>query len=156
LANDSAQRAFELSAAVVRGQTTHRLLPVGGTIDAAVYRELVTARGITAAAPVLELDVRIPGRPGERYPLLGNDPLQGAAVRSLAAYVPGRGTDLARLIAEPATVLLPDSLAAELGVAAGETLSLIVQGRERTVRAIGTVGSVTRDAEAEPPIVADI
>ena len=41
LANDSARRAFELSAALVRGQTTHRLLPIGADMDEAVYREIV-------------------------------------------------------------------------------------------------------------------
>src|SRR5690606_28815060 len=56
LANDSARRAFELSAEILRGQATHRLLPVGGELDEDVYRELVLERGIAAAAPVLEAD----------------------------------------------------------------------------------------------------
>ena len=156
LANDSAQRAFELSASVVRGQATHRLLPVGGELDEAVYRTLVIERGVSAAAPVVELDVGIAGRAGARYPLLGIDPLQEAAVRNFASYVPGRGTDLARLIAEPDTVLLPAALAAEIGAQPDDIVTLIVRGREARVRVLGTVGSASRDAEAEPPIVADI
>jgi len=156
LANDSAERAFELSATLVRGQATHRLLPVGGELDETVYRDIVTTRGIPAAAPVVEFDVGIAGRAQTRYPLLGIDPLQEAAVRSFASYVPGRGANLARLIAEPGTVLLPAALADELGVAPGATVSLSVRGRERRVQVIGTVALASRDAEAEPPIIADI
>ncbi len=155
LANDGAERAFELSAAVVRGQATHRLLPVRDQLDETVYRDLVTRRGIRAA-PVVELEVGITGRTGTRYPLLGVDPLEEAGVRSFTSYVPGRGTNLARLIAEPGTVLLPAALADELGVAPGDTISLSVRGRDVAVRAIGTVTSAARDAEAEPPIIADI
>ncbi len=155
LANDGAQRAFELSAAVVRGQATHRLLPVGAELDETVYRDLVTERGIRAA-PVVELEVGIAGRLGTRYPLLGIDPLEEAGVRSFASYVPGRGANLARLISEPGTVLLPVALAEELGIAPGDSISLSVRGREVAVRVIGTITSASRDAEAEPPIVADI
>lgn len=155
LANDGAERAFELSAAVVRGQATHRLLPVRDQLDETIYRDLVTRRGIRAA-PVVELEVAISGRTGTRYPLLGVDPLEEAGVRSFASYVPGRGTNLARLIAEPGTVLLPAALADELGVAPGDTISLSVRGRDVAVRAVGTVTSAARDAEAEPPIIADI
>jgi putative ABC transport system permease protein len=156
LANDSAARAFELSAQLVRGQTTHRLLPVGGELDETVYRELVTTRGLSAVAPVVQLSVGIAGRPDARYPLLGVDPLQEAAVRNFTSYVPGRGADLARLIAEPGTVLLPAVLADDLGVAAGGTISLAIGGRELPVQVIGTITSTSRDAETEPPIIADI
>ena len=144
LATDSAERAFELSATLVRGQATHRLLPVGGELDEAVYRELVTTRGMPAAAPVVELDVGIAGRVGARYPLLGIDPLQEAAVRDFTSYIPGRGTDFARLIAEPGTVLLPSALADELRLAAGDTVSLTVRGREVSVRVLGTVAAASR------------
>jgi putative ABC transport system permease protein len=156
LANDSAQRAFDLSAAAVRGRTTHRLLPAGGDLDERVFRDLVTARGFSAAAPVIELDVGIARLPGRRFPLLGVDPLEEAGVRSFAAYVPGGGSNLAELIAEPGTVLLPDALAAELGIEPGAVLTRVVGGRAREVRAIGTIGGGAANAETEPPIVADI
>ena len=46
LATNSAARAFELSAAALRGGTTHRLLAAGGDLDENVYAELVLRRGI--------------------------------------------------------------------------------------------------------------
>jgi len=156
LASSSAARAFELSAAVVRGRTTHHLLAAGGDLDERVYTELVVRRGIAHAAPVVELDVGIPGRPGMRVPLLGIDPLEEASVRSFADFVPGRSGNLGRLIAEPGTVLLPESLAAELGVGPGDRVALTVRGRERSVELVGTLPPVARDTASEPPIVADI
>ncbi|HLF09981.1 MAG TPA: hypothetical protein VJA26_02110, partial [Gammaproteobacteria bacterium] len=38
LANDSAGRAFELSSAIVDGQTSHRLFPVGAELPDTIYR----------------------------------------------------------------------------------------------------------------------
>ena len=104
LATNSAARAFELSAAAVRGGTTHRLLAAGGDLDEGVYTELVLRRGRARAAPVIELAVGVAGRPGARYPLLGVDPLQESSVRTFADFVPGRSGDLARLISSPGTV----------------------------------------------------
>lgn len=156
LANDSAARAFELSAALVRGQTTHRLLPVGGELDEAVYTDLVVARGLAAAAPIVAADVGIAGRPGMRYPLFGVDPLQETGLRGFSGFAPGGGGNFARLIAEPGTVLMPESVAEELGVSPGMTVTLTVQGRERVVEVIGTLPAISADVRTEPPIVADI
>jgi putative ABC transport system permease protein len=158
LANDSATRAFDLSATLVRGQTTHRLVPIGPAMDEAVYREVVIDRGLVRAAPIVEADVGVVGHPALRVPLLGVDPTQEGAVRSFAAFSPagGEGGDLARMITEPATVLLPQSLANELGVASGASLTLLVGGQERGVRVLGVIGNLVNDVQAEPPILADI
>jgi putative ABC transport system permease protein len=156
LASSSAARAFELSASVVRGRATHHLLAAGGDLDENVYTELVVRRGIAHAAPVVELDVGIPSQPGMRVPLLGVDPLEEASVRSFADFAPGGGGNLERLIAEPGTVLLPESLAAELGVVRGQRVALTVRGRSRSVEVVGTLPPVARDTASEPPIVADI
>ena len=156
LATNSAARAFELSAAVVRGGTTHRLLAAGGDLDERVYADLVLRRGIVRAAPVIELAVGVGGRPGRRYPLLGVDPLQESSVRGFADFVPGRGSDLGRLISTPGTVLLPESLAQDLGVARGSRIALLARGRDWPVEVVGTLPPVARDTQNEPPIVADI
>jgi putative ABC transport system permease protein len=156
LANDSAARAFELSSAVVRGQTTHRLLAVRGDLDEDVYRELVTVRRLASAAPVVEAQVGIANRAGLRVPLLGVDPIQESSVRGFTGFVPGEGTNLGRLMIEPGTVLLPESLANELGATAGSRITLLSRGREVVVEVLGTVPGFAADAEAEPPILADI
>ncbi|HET7133377.1 MAG TPA: FtsX-like permease family protein, partial [Gammaproteobacteria bacterium] len=141
----------------VRGTVTHRLLPIGATIDESVYVDLVVERGIDTAAPVVTAEVGVAGRPGLRYPLLGIDPLQETGLRSFSSFAPGGGgSDIARLITSPNTVLLPEALAARLGIAAGASVTLVVDGRQRTVEVLGTVPAIGPDVQAEPPILADI
>ncbi|MEO8466741.1 MAG: ABC transporter permease [Gammaproteobacteria bacterium] len=157
LANDSAARAFDLSAALVRGSTSHRLVPIGADLDEKVYRNIVIDRDVATAAPVIEANVGIAAHPGLRIPLLGVDPTQERNLRSFAAFTPGRGNgDLTRLMTEPGTVLVPAALAAELGAEPGSELTLQIAGRETVVHVLGIVGSLTTDVQAEPPLLADI
>src|SRR5690606_26477416 len=154
LANDSARRAFDVSASTLRGAATHRLLPVGGELDERVYAELVRERGIELAAPALELDVIVHGR---RVPLLGIDPLEEVTLRPFAGPVPAGAADIGRLIAEPGTVLLPRTLADALAIGPGDPIELGVEGGGRAHATVaGLVDPAGLDAGAEPPIVGDI
>ncbi len=155
LANDSAGRAFDLAAARVRGEVTHRLLPIDGTFDETLYRDLVLRDGIATATPIVEGEVRVAARPAQRLPLLGIDWVQQGALRVVR---PGAdaGTDFARLLAEPGTVLLPAALAADLGIERDDLLTLLVAEREVEVRAIGFVPDGVATLDNEPPLVADI
>jgi len=155
LANDSAARAFDVTAAEVRGPLTHRLLPLEKTLDERIYAELVLRDGATTAAPVVEAEVGIGPRRNMRVPLLGLDPIRGATAFRMGEIAPTRGTDLARLVVEPGTVLLPEELARELGLAVGDSAILRIGDREATVRVLGFVAR-GGDVAAEPPIVADI
>jgi putative ABC transport system permease protein len=156
VASDNAARAFDLSSELVRGPTTHRLLPIGGDIDEDVYRELVAERGVTRAVPVLEATVGIAGRPGARYALLGMDPLLERDMRGLAGFAPRSGSDLVRLVTEPRSVLIATDLAAVLGLAAGDELVLDVQGSEARVVIVGTLEGGPPTGDAQSTIVADI
>lgn len=154
LANDSAARAFDLAADAVRGSITHRLLPLEGTLDERVYAELLLGGGLRAA-PVVEGEVRVAGRP-VRTPLLGIDPIRGEGAFRMAEVVPSPTSEIARLIVEPATVLVPEDLAAELGVARGDRLTLAAGQRETVVHVLDVVAAARGDVTAEPAIVADI
>ncbi len=156
LANDSAARAFDVAAADVRGTVTHRLLPVDGALDERVYRELVLSDGALRAAPVVEGEVGVASQPGLRVPLLGIDPLLGERALRMAQVAPTGGTDIVRLVIEPGTVLLPEGLAGELGVARGESMTVTIGQREALVHVIGLIPPGSSDVQAEPPIVADI
>ena len=156
LANDSAARAFDVTATEVRGPITHRLLPLDDGLDERLYRELVVGDGTVTAAPVIEGEVGIAARRRLRVPLVGIDPILGEAAFRMAQIAPARGTELARLIVEPNTVLLPDELARELGLAPGDSTMLTIGEREAEVRVIGVVTRGGRDIQNEPPIVADI
>lgn len=155
LANDSAGRAFDIAAARVRGQVTHRLLPIDGTFDEALYRDLVLSDSIATATPIVAGEVRIAARPDLRMPLLGIDPIQQGALRLVRPDAAG-GADFARLLAEPGTVLLPTALAEDLGIERDDLLTLLVAGREVRVRVIGFVPDGLATLDNEPPLVADI
>ena len=155
LANDSAGRAFDIAAARVRGDVTHRLLPVDGMLDETLFRELVLRDGIASAAPIVAGEVRIAARVEQRVTLLGIDPIQQGAMR-LVRPDADVGTDFARLLTEPGTVLMPASLAAGLGIERDELLTLLVGEREVEVRVIGTAPDGVATLDDEPPLVADI
>jgi putative ABC transport system permease protein len=155
LANDSARRAFDLSTSVVRGQTTHRLLPVGGRIAEEVYAELILERRARAAAPVVESVVALGSRGGPRYALLGIDPVEEVGFREYSGFVPGQDADFEVLIATPATVLLPESAIAALGVEVGARITLVAAGEAHEVEVVGTVAALGT-ADSEPPVIADL
>ena len=156
LANDSAARAFDVTAAEVRGPVTHRLLPLGDGLDERLYGELVLRAAAVKAAPIVQAEVRIAGRERLRVPLLGLDPILGETAFRMAGVAPARGADFARLVAEPNAVLLPEDLAGELDLKAGDSTTLTIGDREATVHVLGFVARGGADVQSEPPIVADI
>ena len=156
LANDSAARAFDITAAEVRGPLTHRLLPLEGGLDERLYGELVLRDTTVKAAPVVQAEVRVAGRERLRVPLLGLDPILGETAFRMAGVAPARGADLARLIVEPNSVLLPEDLAREMGLKSGDSTTLTIGTREAAVRVVGFVARGAADIQSEPPIVADI
>jgi putative ABC transport system permease protein len=156
LANDSARRAFDLSSAAVRGRTTHRLVPVGERIAENVYADLVRERRALAAAPVIEAVVTLGSPTGPRFTLLGIDPVEEIAFRDYTRFVPGERTSFEALIARPGTILVPRS-ARDLGaVDTGTETRLYAAGNEHRVEIVGTVESLSGNADSVPPLIADV
>ena len=138
LANDSARRGFELSAALVTGRATHQLVGVSGTLSDGAYARLRRESGIHRAAPVIEAPVRLPAAPDRAFTLLGVDPLAEAPVRD--EVTPGAGElDIVRLQTMPGTVILPRTLADELGATIGSQFALVAGGREQRVEVAGII-----------------
>lgn len=162
LANDSARRAFELSADTIRGHTTHRLLPIGSGIPERDFRELVMSGQIGGAAPIVEQSVRITDDNGSRYTLLGVDPLQEAGFRDYSSFAPGTavaasGTaGAAALIATPGSVLIPARLAARLRLADSSALELRTDSGRHSVEIAGIIGAAAAGGDVATPIVTDI
>ena len=157
LANNSARRAFDTSAALVSGRSTHQLVGVHGTLPESLYPRLRAEFGIHRAAPVIESRVRLPDIPDRPFTLLGLDPLSELPFRESVA-IGGRGSvDLARLMTVPATIVLARTLAERLQAGPGDRIRLIAAGRERSVEVAGIVESDSaRQAIAETLIFADI
>ncbi len=157
LANDSARRAFELSADLITGSTTHHLMGTRGEMPDSLYANLRMAHGPVRAAPVIEADVGLVRLPGRIFTLMGVDPLEETGFRGFSGFVPGRGTDFTRLIVEPNTILAPDSLLGELGLEVGADLDLLIADYSKTVRVVGTVLETSSTGEGPTaPMITDI
>ena len=137
IANGSASRAFVLSVEGVAGRATHQLVGGPNGLDSALYATLRIDLGIKDSAPVITEFVRVSG--SERaLRLLGVDPLVEAAFRPWLA-VESSATDFNRLVAEPRTVLISDSLAQSLGLKLNDELMISARGRRHAGRVVGIV-----------------
>lgn len=125
LANQSAQRAFELSTEAVSGRATHQIVGGPTGLPESLYRTIRVDLGIRASAPVVEGDVVAPAHPGRVFHLLGVDPFAEEPFRNYLGPI-GSGVDRSMLLTRPATVLLSAPTAAELGLGPGDTLALRV------------------------------
>ncbi|QRN98544.1 ABC transporter permease [Archangium violaceum] len=133
LANASAMRAFERSTDTVAGRATHQLVGGPSGLPESVYRDVRLLPGAPVSAPVVEGYVRATS--GDRRPLsvLGVDPFAEAPFRS---FVPrsGGSVDLGAFLTEPGTALLTRRTAEALGVGAGDTLEVGMEGVTRRLR----------------------
>lgn len=146
LANASAGRAFDLSAATVTGRATHSISGGPTGLDETLYTRLATSgvladrAGVTAAAPVISEYVSSPQLGDQPLQLLGVDPFAEAPFRSyLGAQPPGRGparpspvtVDLVAFLARPGAVLVSVDLANRFGLQPGSRIQLDVGGRRQ-------------------------
>lgn len=131
LANESARTAFRLSMDAVVGKASHQILAGPGGIPEQVYVELRVKQGLRRTAPLVEGSVRIGER---RVTLLGIDPLAEQPFRGEFTQVGDAGLD--RLLLEPAALSLPETMAAQLGLQAGDPLELDIGGTRHTARVV--------------------
>ncbi len=133
LAVDSARGAFLDSRRALSGSATHQLVADGGAVPAGQLLAL-RAQGLWRSAPMIERDA-LHSESGTRLRLLGIDPLSEAALRPWLAGRVGapRATtaaiDPAALIGRDDVALMPQPLATRLGLKAGDTIRLRIDGR---------------------------
>ncbi|MGZ8429801.1 MAG: FtsX-like permease family protein [Candidatus Deferrimicrobiaceae bacterium] len=125
LANESARRAFRISAQTVAGKATHRIVGGPSGLEEALYATLRRQGGIRTIAPVVEGYARVPARPGLTLHILGVDPFAEVPFRN---YTRGAsaGADIPRLLTRPGAVLLLEETAKRIGVSPGDALPLQV------------------------------
>ncbi len=142
LANTSASRAFALSAESVAGQATHQIVGAGGGLDEGVYRRVRIGARYRRAAPVVQgyatLADSSSGEEGRTFQVLGVDPLAEASFRPYVGGA-GSGIDLGAFMAEAGAALLSAPTAEALGLDAGDTLRLNVEGMDRALRLVGVI-----------------
>jgi len=141
LATGSASRAFGLSVASLTGRATHQVIGSDG-VPSDFYRELRTDLGVETAAPVITSTVRALSLGDRSLRLLGVDPLAEAPFRDY--LLPAGSADAAQIqayyqfIAQPSSVLISAPLAAQLGLAPGDPITLQTRTRPRvTVTVVG-------------------
>lgn len=143
IANDSANRAFELSSRSVTGNTTHQIIGTMGGIEEDLYTKIRVDLGIRKSAPVISEMIYIDQVP-QPLQLLGVDPFAEPPFRAYLSTVEVLGEQningieaLTRFITEPNTVIISESLAGQLGIQPGDSLTLLSSGDASSVRVVG-------------------
>jgi putative ABC transport system permease protein len=134
LANSSASRAFELSAETVTGAATHQVVGAGGTLNDEVYRRL-RAAGVRPSAPVVEGYGSLE-RGDRTFQIVGIDPLADAPFRPYLGTGAGGNLDLGTFMTRD-VALMSARTAADIGLAAGDTLQVEIEGTTHTVALSG-------------------
>ncbi|HSJ09831.1 MAG TPA: FtsX-like permease family protein [Longimicrobiales bacterium] len=141
VATGSARRAFELSTEAVAGRATHEVIGGPAGLPDSLYARIVVEAGADSAAPVIDRYVRLPDHGGRTLRLLGIDPFAEAPFRGWVAPAAGQ-LDFGALLAQR-MLLLEAGTAADIGVAAGDTVRVSVGTRTTTA----IVGGVLRPAD---------
>ncbi len=135
LANSGARASFELSAQQLQGKATHRLVVPGATLPDAVYITLKRTPGAPPMAPVVSDWVGVAGRAG-RYHLVGFDLFAEAPFRTQLAEVANGAGFIRDWLTQPGALVLGAATARALGVAVGDTLTIVYRGKPATLRVL--------------------
>lgn len=143
IANGSASRAFALSTESVTGRATHQIVGGPGGMPSDLYTMVRLDLGIRLSAPVISEFVRATTS-DQPLRLLGVDPFAEQPFREYltqAATQNGSATfeALNRLIAEPGTIVISDSLADRLGVRFNDTIELSAGSIFTQARIVGII-----------------
>ena len=138
ITNHSSQRAFALSSEALYGRTTHLLTGALG-IEQSEYVALRTAHPTLAMAPIIAGHVAIGN---EVFSLLGLDPFSEAAFNRTQAEAESSGNDTNRqALLQNNALLISQTSAQRLDLAAGQTVAIDVGGQSATVTLAATFNS---------------
>lgn len=141
VANQSARTAFLLSMDAVTGEATHQVIGGPRGLDDRVYTRMRVEQGIRSVAPVIEGDVSI----GERtFTLLGVDLFAELEMRDYMTGIAGRDAAnrdavFREFLTRPGAMILTQSAASALGVAAGDRLDVRLSGMRYPARLVATL-----------------
>lgn len=138
LATESARTAFRISSETVAGRATHQITGEVAPIDEALLARLRVDLGLHAAAPVVDGFATSAALPGRALRVLGVDPFSEAPFRGWAVGGPAR-VDVARLVTTRWGVVMAAETARAAGVAPGDTLRAVVEGRVRALPVVGVL-----------------
>lgn len=153
LANASAQRALVLSVERIAGRATHQIKGPPAGIPERWYAEarrngMLPQRSAPRVAGFVSIR-------GSTYELLGVDPFAEAPLGRLGE-TPLAAFDLAGFMSRPGAVLLPQAVARDLGVKAGDSLIGRVAGKTHRLQVVGVMGATGNSPAGGRLVIADI
>ncbi len=137
LANQSARRAFDLSADAVTGRASHHIIGGPTGVADALYVKLRREHGATKSAPLLSGHVTL----GQRtLQLIGIDPFAEHEFRNFLNYTNGdqRSQLTRQLLTRPGAILMSQELTGLLQLSAGDPMELEIGGVRQPVLLIGS------------------
>jgi putative ABC transport system permease protein len=138
LATQSARTGFRISAETVSGRATHQITSDVAPIDERILPRLRTELGVRESAPVVEGFASSPLLPGQALRILGIDPFSEGPFRPFVVGG-GLGVEVADFITTPRGVVIAQATATRAGVAVGDSLPVLVDGRAWSLPVVGTV-----------------
>ncbi len=142
IVNHSATRSFQAGIDLVAGRSDLEITQPGG-VDETLWPQLSGLEGMEAASPVVEGYATLPGQPGEYLRIIGVDPFTAgpffAAMEGGAASAWEGSTEA--WLARRGSIVINEAWASELGLVAGSTLPLFLNGQPVEVEIAGTFPS---------------
>lgn len=134
------------------GRATHRVFhPGGGAVPEHWFPPIAALPQVRSAAPVLAGGARTISPAPLALQVLGIDPLSEVQAGDFGfgeqGAPPDGETGLERFLRDPRAIAVPESLARELGLAAGGLLPVTLEGREVVLRVAAVFHPPPRNAE---------
>lgn len=145
LANNSASRAFGLSAESITGRATHQIIGGPSGLPSDFYARVRVELGLRDSAPIVEDYAQVIDLGDRPLRVLGVDPFAEPPFRSYLSDVRVEGETqtafegLAAFIAQPNAVLISQRLAERYGVAAGDTITVQPADQQIEMRVVGVL-----------------
>ena len=139
--NQSSKAAINLSAESITGKSTHQIVSSGIGVQDELFSEMKRNGILNEASPIVEGFVNVLNFNQQPFLLLGIDPFLDYPFRSYYGGNDLQLTYLVSIIAEKDTALVSKDLADEFGVALGDKISYIYQGRESDLKIVGFINS---------------
>jgi len=126
-ANRSAVESFRAGVDLVAGRAN---LEVRGRIDDSLFPRIAHSDGVTAATPLVEGAVSLPGHPGEYLRILGIDPFTGRSLRMFDLLgAGGARMDIEEWLRNPDAIAIQKVYADKILPKVGAPIQVLAAGR---------------------------
>jgi putative ABC transport system permease protein len=158
IANHSSAKAFDLSMNAVAGKATHQIIGTSEGIPDSFYTYLRIDKRIKNIAPVIETYVSIPDSNRKIFKLLGIDFF---AERPFRDYLANTATaidgELKDFLTKTNAVVLSNESLAALNKSVGDSISVLINGKEINLSIIGLITEDEQNKSAlENLLIADV